>query len=131
VWFLVEMHTVPLVWGEALVVVTSGGKARPEVALTFDDGPSPRYTPQVLSLLKQYQAKGTFFVLGRKAEEHPGLITAMLEEGHEVGNHTHSHPHLPQIDHLTRIRELEWTRLALDLLGCPNHNRIMRPPYSE
>jgi peptidoglycan/xylan/chitin deacetylase (PgdA/CDA1 family) len=113
------------------VVITSGDSSRPAVALTFDDGPSPRYTPKILALLKQYQARCTFFVLGSKVEEHPGLIKVMLAAGHEVGNHTFSHPPLPQIGNLARTRELERTRLALDLLGCPRKNRIMRPPYSE
>jgi peptidoglycan/xylan/chitin deacetylase (PgdA/CDA1 family) len=101
------------------------------VALTFDDGPSPRYTPQILALLKQYQARGTFFVLGGKVEQHPGLIKEILAAGHEVGNHTHSHCRLPKTDRLARARELERTRLALDLLGCPKDSRLMRPPYSE
>lgn len=112
-------------------VITCGGSSQPAVALTFDDGPSPCYTPQILALLKRYQARGTFFVLGRKVEEHPGLIKAMLAAGHEVGNHTYSHPHLLRLNHLTRTLELERTRLALDLLGCPRHTRIMRPSYSE
>jgi peptidoglycan-N-acetylglucosamine deacetylase len=131
VWFLVGMGQISLAWAESPEVVTSGGKAKPAVALTFDDGPSPRYTPQILALLKHYQAQGTFFVVGRKVEEHPGLIKAMLAAGHEVGNHTYSHPHLPRLNHLTRTQELERTRLALDLLGCPRHSRIMRPAYSE
>jgi peptidoglycan/xylan/chitin deacetylase (PgdA/CDA1 family) len=118
-------------WAESPVVVTSGGRAKPAVALTFDDGPSPRYTPAILALLKRYHAQGTFFVLGRKVEEHPGLIKAMLATGHEVGNHTYSHPHLPQTDHLGRARELERTQLALEVLGCQRQGRIMRPPYSE
>ena len=116
---------------ESRLVITSGGSAKHAVALTFDDGPSPRYTPQILALLKQYQARGTFFVLGCKVEQHSGLIKEMLAAGHEVGNHTHSHCHLPKTDQLARARELERTCLALDLLGCPKNSRIMRPPYSE
>ena len=88
VWFLVGMGIIHPVQAGSPVVITSGGSAKPAVALTFDDGPSPRYTPQILALLKQYQARGTFFVLGGKVEQHPGLIKEMLAAGHEVGNHT-------------------------------------------
>ncbi len=69
VWFLVGMGHIPPVWAGSPVVITSGGSTKPAVALTFDDGPSPRYTPQILALLKQYQAQGTFFVLGCKVEQ--------------------------------------------------------------
>jgi peptidoglycan/xylan/chitin deacetylase (PgdA/CDA1 family) len=112
-------------------IITHGESSQPEVALTFDDGPSPRYTPQILALLQRYQAGGTFFVLGRKVEEHPGIIKAMLAAGHEVGNHSYSHPHLPRLNQLARTRELEKTSLALDLLGCLATEKMVRPPYSE
>ncbi|NUU80308.1 polysaccharide deacetylase family protein [Paenibacillus xylanilyticus] len=61
------------------------------IALTFDDGPDPVQTPQILALLKQYQAKGTFFVLGKWAEKYPELIVQEQQEGHEVANHTYAH----------------------------------------
>jgi peptidoglycan/xylan/chitin deacetylase (PgdA/CDA1 family) len=128
---LAGMGNICHVWAESPVVITSGGSSKAAVALTFDDGPSPLFTPQILALLKRYKAQGTFFVLGRKVEAHPGLIKDMMTAGHEVGNHTFSHPHLPKTDRLARTRELEHTRLALALLGCPRQKRIMRPPYSE
>lgn len=59
--------------------------------LTFDDGPDPQYTPQLLDLLKAYDCKATFFVLGSKAEQHPELIRRMHEEGHLIGLHNYSH----------------------------------------
>lgn len=61
------------------------------IALTFDDGPDPVQTPQILALLKQYQAKGTFFVLGKWAEKYPELVMQEQQEGHEVANHTYAH----------------------------------------
>ncbi|WP_153977900.1 polysaccharide deacetylase family protein [Paenibacillus xylanilyticus] len=61
------------------------------IALTFDDGPDPVQTPQILALLKQYQAKGTFFVLGKWAEKYPELVMQEQHEGHEVANHTYAH----------------------------------------
>jgi len=111
-------------------IIWAGDQERPAVALTFDDGPSPSYTPKILALLNRYQAHATFFVLGRKVEKYPLLIKAMLRDGHEVGNHTFDHPRLPKTDQLSREQEIEKTELDLDLLGCPQKNRLLRPPYS-
>jgi peptidoglycan/xylan/chitin deacetylase (PgdA/CDA1 family) len=61
------------------------------VYLTFDDGPNPLYTPILLDLLKQYNAKGTFFVLGERAKQYPDLILRMKEEGHTIGIHNNKH----------------------------------------
>ena len=61
------------------------------VALTFDDGPEPRNTPGILSILRQYDAKATFFVIGEYAERHPSLIQRIVDQGHELGNHTFTH----------------------------------------
>jgi len=111
-------------------IIWAGDQERPAVALTFDDGPSPSYTPKILALLNHNQAHATFFVLGRKVEKYPLLIKAMLRDGHEVGNHTFDHPRLPKTDQLSREQEIERTELDLDLLGCPQKNRLLRPPYS-
>ena len=78
----------------APVTISSGSSSKHAVAITFDDGPSPRYTPQILALLKQYHARATFFVLGCKVEKYPAVIKAALAAGHELGNHTYSHPRL-------------------------------------
>ncbi len=59
--------------------------------MTFDDGPHPNFTPKVLALLKQYNARGTFFCIGKHVESHPELLKRILAEGHSVGNHTYSH----------------------------------------
>lgn len=87
-----------LVWAVAsptsnvfLPVVWRGPPDRRAVALTFDDGPDPEVTPRVLALLRAYQAKATFFVVGERAARHPDLLRAMVEEGHEVGTHTMHH----------------------------------------
>lgn len=65
-----------------------------KVALTFDDGPDPRYTPQILDILKQYNAKATFFLIGARAKAHKGIVERIVREGHVVGNHTYWHPNL-------------------------------------
>lgn len=62
------------------------------VAITFDDGPHPKYTRQILDLLEQYEARGTFFVVGQLAEKNPEIVRRMYEDGHEIANHTYTHP---------------------------------------
>ncbi len=77
---------------------------RREVALTFDDGPDPEWTPQVLAMLKRHRAKATFFVIGRHVERHPELVRRAVGEGHEIGNHTWSHAHLDRCN-AGKVRE--------------------------
>lgn len=74
-----------------LPIITKGKKGTEGVALTFDDGPDPEVTPRVLDLLARHSAKATFFVIGEKAERHPDLIRAILEQGHTLGNHSYHH----------------------------------------
>lgn len=64
----------------------------PEVWLTIDDGPSPAHTIAILDLLDRFQARATFFLIGRHAEEYPHLVTEILTRGHQIANHTYSHP---------------------------------------
>ena len=71
--------------------VYHGNETTRNVTLTFDDGPDPRYTPQLLALLKKHEAKAVFFVIGKKAKAHPELIRQILDEGHRIGNHTYHH----------------------------------------
>lgn len=61
------------------------------ISITFDDGPNPNFTPKVLKLLKEYNAKATFFLIGKKAEEHPEIVRQIINEGHTVGSHSFSH----------------------------------------
>ena len=116
--------------GSESVTIWAGESTRHALALTFDDGPSPLYTPQILELLKQYQTHATFFVLGRKVEKYPGLVQAELRAGHEVGNHRFSHPYLTKVSQFSWEEELARTDMALDLLGCPKRGRLIRPPFS-
>jgi peptidoglycan/xylan/chitin deacetylase (PgdA/CDA1 family) len=111
------------------VVIWGGPSTVRQVALTFDDGPSPRYTPEIMAVLQHYQAPATFFVLGRKVEQYPQLVQAMLQAGHEVGNHTFDHPRLPKMVDSVRESEVERTAVDLELLG-DRTARWIRPPYS-
>lgn len=108
-----------------------GGPPRvKQVALTFDDGPSPRCTAKILSLLKRYQAHGTFFVLGAHVERYPWLVQAAIRDGNEVGNHSFNHARLTTSDELSRERELERTALDLEMLGYHPDQLLFRPPFS-
>jgi peptidoglycan/xylan/chitin deacetylase (PgdA/CDA1 family) len=75
------------------------------VALTFDDGPDPRWTPLVLETLKRYKVRATFFVIGEQAELYPELVQRIHSEGHELGNHTYSHPNRMQKESFEELRE--------------------------
>jgi len=61
------------------------------IALTFDDGPSPTFTPQILDILKKNKVKGTFFMIAREAEKYPDIVRRLVSEGHEIANHTYNH----------------------------------------
>lgn len=76
-------------WGP---VIRSFRTTEPEVWITIDDGPSPAHTPKILDLLETFNARATFFVIGTRAEKYPHLITEILSRGHEIANHTFTHP---------------------------------------
>lgn len=100
------------------------------VALTFDDVPDPRFTPQLLSVLKQYHVKATFFVVGSRAEKHPALVKRMIREGHALGNHSYDHPQFVKLkmkDFRTQIIETE--NIIQALAGYKP--RLIRPPYGD
>lgn len=78
--------------GDIITHVDTGG--RKLVALTFDDGPDPIYTPEVLKILEQYKVRATFFVVGENVEANPGIVRKAIQAGHEIENHTYSHPQL-------------------------------------
>ena len=92
--------------------------------LTFDDGPDPRFTPEVLDLLDRYEAKATFFVLGSSAERYPELIAETVDRGHTIANHTWAHDDLTALSHDEFIGTVGRTA---DLLG-PVAADCLRPP---
>ncbi len=80
-----------------------------KVALSFDDGPDPEWTPKILDILKQYNVKGTFFMIGEVAEDYVGVMQRVYREGHEIGNHTWSHPDISEISNRQVDLELNLT----------------------
>ena len=108
---------------------TSFETEKREVWLTIDDGPDPASTPTVLELLRQHGAKATFFVVGRQVELHPGLARRIVAEGHQIANHTHTHPSWSFWCALPRrtAAEIERCVAALLLADVP-FERYFRPP---
>ena len=106
--------------------VPSGG-AGPVVYLTFDDGPHPEYTPQVLDILSRRGVRATFFVIGSLAERYPGIIQRIIEEGHTVANHTWNHEALAG---LPREAFDDTVGRTQDLLGA-QAAPCLRPPYGS
>lgn len=100
------------------------------VALTFDDGPDPQWTPQILQILRDKGVPGTFFVIGKQAKEHPELLNEAMAEGSVIGNHTYSHPNLAQTS--PADRRLEILGGAAVIEGITGHKpRLFRFPYGE
>lgn len=100
------------------------------IALTFDDGPHPVYTQQLLDGLKERGVRATFFVIGEHAELHPDIIKRMVEEGHLVGNHTYSHIQLTKNNRDLYKKELVRTNEILrEITG--QEVQYVRPPYGS
>ena len=100
-----------------------------EVALTFDDGPDPEWTPKILDILKAAKVKAAFFLVGVNAERYPNLVRRIVDEGHEIGNHTYYHPNLALCwpEHV-RL-ELNATQLLIQTL-TGRGTTLFRPPYA-
>src|SRR5438270_1348338 len=100
-----------------------------EVALTFDDGPDPEWTPKVLDVLRAAKIKAAFFLVGVNAERYPNLVRRIVDEGHEIGNHTYYHPNLALCwpEHV-RL-ELNATQLLIQTL-TGRATTLFRPPYA-
>jgi len=101
---------------------------RPQVFLTFDDGPHTLHTGQILDILKYYQVKATFFLVGKNAVQHPDLIHRMYAEGHVLGNHSFSHRNMIFMS-ADRMRDeiLRTQRMLTAITG--NAPQYFRPPY--
>ena len=103
-------------------------QAHPKVALTFDDGPSPKYTPFLLDGLKERNVQATFFLLGKNVKENQKLVQRMQTEGHLLGNHTYNHVQLNKIPETTARQEILKTNNEI-YEATGNYPEYMRPPY--
>lgn len=109
-------------------IIRRSGWKPGKVSLTFDDGPSAEWTPKVLDILKQKNVKATFFIVGENGETNPRLLQRVLADGHEIGNHTFTHPNIAQASGEGARLELNATqRLVQALTG--RSIRLFRPPF--
>jgi nucleoside-diphosphate-sugar epimerase/peptidoglycan/xylan/chitin deacetylase (PgdA/CDA1 family) len=107
-----------------------GNRNRSQIALTIDDGPDPVYTPRILDIFRDFAVKATFFVVGGAAEQYPDIVVRMKKEGHDVGNHSYSHPYFHRLSWKGAIREIRMARWVLDrILG--EKCKLFRPPHGK
>jgi peptidoglycan/xylan/chitin deacetylase (PgdA/CDA1 family) len=102
----------------------------PFIALTFDDGPNATLTPKLLDLLAARHLKATFFVVGQNAAEHPEILKRAVREGHEIANHSWSHPNLGKMSDDAVRRELQKTDDAI-AAAIGKRPTLLRPPYGS
>lgn len=128
-------HGTGLITDESYTAYPSGwlversGAPEKTIALTFDDGPDPTWTPQILEVLKRQGVKATFFMIGQLAADHPDLVRRVYAEGHEIGNHSFTHPNMAHVSE-ERVRlELSATQRAFEaVLG--RSAVLFRPPFN-
>ena len=98
-----------------------------KIALTFDDGPHPHQTERILSILDEYQVKATFFMVGVNVQNYPDAARMVLSRGHEVGNHTFSHPLVAKLSQSDLEQEMSACEDVLEEL-CEYRPHLFRPP---
>lgn len=108
--------------------VVSRAASDRDIALTFDDGPNPALTPRLLDLLDRYDARATFFVIGRWARACPSIVREIAARGHTIGNHTDTHPNLVWLSTRSIVDELTRCQTTLvEIAGVAP--ALMRPPF--
>jgi peptidoglycan/xylan/chitin deacetylase (PgdA/CDA1 family) len=112
------------VFGRALIAPRRPG----ELALTFDDGPNPAWTPKLLDVLARHGVHATFFMLGSRAQAQPALVRRMASEGHLLGNHSWDHPNLAYTGTAKVVEELRKTKDAIEQ-AAGVEVRYFRPPF--
>ena len=112
------------------IFIKNGSRDKKLIALTFDDGPHPKETNQVLDVLKKYNIKATFFIAGKHANWYPKALVRASKEGHEIGNHTFNHP---DISNLTKSQLEEEILKCEDILIKLTGKKptLFRPPYGS
>ncbi|MBQ7383228.1 MAG: polysaccharide deacetylase family protein [Clostridia bacterium] len=108
-------------------VFAKNSSAIGKIALTFDDGPHPIYTPKILEILEEYGVSATFFVIGKNVENYPDAFRAILDSGCEIGNHTYTHKNMEGMNDREIRDELEQTEAAV-AKACERRLSLLRPP---
>ncbi|WP_275442930.1 polysaccharide deacetylase family protein [Petralouisia muris] len=108
----------------------AGSSERKKVALTFDDGPNPQYTPEMLAALKKKGVKATFFLLGQEVEKYPEIVKQIQEEGHLIGNHSYKHEQLSKLPMEQACSQVSRTNdLIYGITGV--YPSYLRPPFGD
>ena len=107
--------------------ITHAATREPVVALTFDDGPDPTWTPRLLEVLAAGEARATFFMVGKAAARHRDVVERVAEAGHAIANHSWDHPSFPLLRGRARRAQLRWCQEALEPWG----ERLFRPPWGH
>lgn len=113
---------------ECLGTVIGACTEQSAVALTFDDGPDPVFTPRLLEILERHQARATFFVVGTRAADHPDIVAQAAASGHAIGNHTWDHPSFLRIPRGERRAQL---RRCAEVLPKGRGKPMFRPPFGH
>jgi peptidoglycan-N-acetylglucosamine deacetylase len=123
-----SMSPTSQLFGRTLIAPRRSGDGPEEIALTFDDGPNPRWTPQLLELLAKHNVRATFFLIGQYSAAQRALVRQTLAAGHLIGNHTWTHPNLARTSSEQTREELSRTSAELEqITGKPV--RYFRPPF--
>lgn len=113
---------------EATNIVSNGSRDRMVIALTFDDGPHPIYTNKILDILKEYNVKATFFILGKHGELYPELLIRQNQEGHEIGIHSYNHINMKK--EKKEVVEEEFNKTQQIIFSKTGRKaQVFRPPY--
>lgn len=130
-WFVITgLGSSFIGWNYHLTsVVSNKNITENQIAITFDDGPHPEFTPKVLALLEKYNAKATFFCIGKHVEAHPEIVKKVIEAGHTLGNHTYSHSNFFGFYNTDKVtKELEkTTQIIKQFTGL--QLRLYRPAF--
>ncbi len=125
-----SLKTKPSGAPEAQITFSAVHVDGPYIALTFDDGPSAKLTPKLLDLLAAHHIKATFFVIGENVSEHPEIVARAAREGHQIGNHSWSHPNLGKMSDDAVRRQLQRAEDAIkSAIGA--RPTLLRPPYGS
>lgn len=115
-WWLKKLYSSALTWELPA--------EENEIFLTFDDGPHPTITPFVLDCLRQYNARGTFFCIGKNVQQHQQIYRQILDEGHRIGNHTHNHLNGWKTSDTEYLKNIIFAKKYID-------SNLFRPPYGR